>query len=364
VAISHRTRLALFFAFIIALALFSTAPAFAAASEKSQLVSRELRSKNIAQNKIGIDPVRKILVYLPAGYDETSSQRYPVIYFLSNPFQETFHFDFDHHDAQALFDRAIAAGVIEKFILVTVDMTTPFGASWYANSPTTGNWDDFMVQELVPYIDANFKTLPSRDSRGVAGIFIGGYGAIRFGMRHPDVFGSVYAMHPVGTASGVRFSMAIPNWDILLNAKSLDDVRKDGVTVIFASMFQAFLPNPGKPPLFVDFLARKEGDQLQIDAKLMERFRDNFYLETMIGQYADNLKSLRGFKFDWARSDATFDHVYGNQLLTRKLNEFGIAHEAEEYNGASGDANWGFDGRLYTEALPFFQKHLVFAPKP
>jgi hypothetical protein len=84
----------------------------------------------------------------------------------------------------------------------------------------------------------------------------------------------------------------------------------------------------------------------------------------MIGQYADNLKSLRGFKFDWARSDANFDHVYGNQLLTRKLNEFGIAHEAEEYNGASGDANWGFDGRLYTEALPFFRKHLVFAPKP
>jgi hypothetical protein len=109
-----------------------------------------------------------------------------------------------------------------------------------------------------------------------------------------------------------------------------------------------------------DLLARQDGDQLTIDAKLMERFRNNFYLETMIPQYADNLKSLRGFKFDWTRNDANFDHVYANQAFTHKLNEFGIIHEAEEYNGAFG-ADWGVDGRFYTDALPFFQKHMVFA---
>ena len=163
-----------------------------------------------------------------------------------------------------------------------------------------------MIQELVPYIDANFKTLPNRDSRGIAGIFIGGYGAIRFGMRHPDVFGSVYAMHPVGTGTGVRVSAAIPKWDILVNAKSMDDVRKDVGTQIFTTMFQAHLPDPDKPPLFIDLLARQEGDQLIIDAKLMERFRNNFYLETMIGKYADNLNSLRGFKFDWIAQRCQF----------------------------------------------------------
>ena len=61
-----------------------------------------------------------------------------------------------------------------------------------------------MVEELIPYVDVNFRTIPHRDSRGIAGIFMGGYGAIRFGMRHPEVFGMVYAMHPVGTGSGVR----------------------------------------------------------------------------------------------------------------------------------------------------------------
>ena len=360
--ISTRIRIALGVVGVVVFAALNVAPSFAAASE-SQLASRELRSENIAHNKTGTDPVRKMLVYLPAGYDESSSQRYPVVYFLPNPFEDSYRFDFDRRDAQGLFDRAIAAGVIEKFILVAVDMNTPLGSSWYVNSSATGNWEDFMIQELVPYIDANFKTLPNRDSRGIAGIFIGGYGAIRFGMRHPDVFGSVYAMHPVGTGTGVSVSAAMPKWDILVNAKSMDDVKKDFRTQIFTTMFQAHLPDPDKPPLFIDLLARQEGDQLIIDARLMERFRNIFYLETMIPQYADNLKSLRGFKFDWTRNDANFDHVYANQAFTHKLNEFGIVHGAEEYNGAFGE-DWGVDGRVYTEALPFFQRHLVFDSEP
>jgi hypothetical protein len=56
---------------------------------------------------------------------------------------------------------------------------------------------------------------------------------------------------------------------------------------------------------------------------------------------------------------ANFDHVYANQAFTHKLNEFGIIHGAEEYNGAFG-ADWGVDGRIFTDALPFFQRHLVF----
>ena len=360
--ISPRTRNALAFTFAFVLALLHALPAFAA-SVDSQAIARQLRSEQIAHNKIGVDPVRKMLVYLPAGYDESSSQRYPVIYFLPNPFEESYRYDFDQRDAQGLFDRAIAEGVIRKFILVAVDMNTPVGSSWYVNSSATGNWEDFMIQEIVPYIDGNLKTLPNTDSRGIAGIFIGGYGAIRFGMRHPDVFGSVYAMHPVGTGTGVGISMTIPKWDILTNAKYIDDVKKDGGTRIFTTMFQAHLPNPDKPPLFIDLLARQDNGRLLIDFNLMDRFRNHFYLETLIPQYADNLKSLRAFKFDWSRNDANFDHVYANQAFTRKLNEFGVSHEAEEYTGPFDESNWGVNGRFYTEVLPFFQKHMSFADR-
>ena len=179
-------------------------------------------------------------------------------------------------------------------------------------------------------------------------------------MRHPDVFGSVYALHPVGTGSGVKVMDSLPNWDLLANAKSMDDIKKDGYSWIFTTIFQAHLPNSEKPPLFIDLLANKDGERLVIDAKLTERLRNSFFLESMIPQYAENLKSLRGFKFDWARSDENQDHVYSALAFTHKLNEFGIVHEAEEYNGAWGEPNWGEGGRVYTEVLPFFQKHLVF----
>jgi hypothetical protein len=178
-------------------------------------------------------------------------------------------------------------------------------------------------------------------------------------MRHPDVFGSVYALHPVGTGSGVRIMASLPNWDLLANAKSLEDVKRDGYSRIFTTIFQAHIPNPEKPPLFIDLPASRAGDRLVIDAKVTERLRNNFFLESMVPQYAENLKSLKGFKFDWARSDLNHDHIYSNQALTHKLNEFGIVHEAEEYNGSWGGQTWDEGGRIYTDVLPFFRRHLV-----
>src|SRR5258708_12339132 len=97
-----------------------------------------------------------------------------------------------------------------------------------------------------------------------------------------------------------------------------------------------------------------------MDRKVMEGLRDSVLLEVVMPEDADNLKSLRGLKIDWSRSDLNQDHVYSNQALTHKLNEFGIVHEAEEYNGTWGEPNWGEDGRFYSDVLPFFRRHLIF----
>ncbi len=343
-------------ALFVCLALFHAASSFAS----GEVIDRELQSKSLSHSKIGTDPRRRMAIYLPPSY-RSSSKRYPVLYFLPNA-ADSYRAAFDQQSAEALFDRAIGSGVIGEFILVSVDMTTPLGCSWYLNSPVTGNWEDFTVQELVPYIDGNFRTLPSRDSRGIVGDRMGGYGAIRLAMRHPEVFGSVYALHPVATSGpGIQTMYSRPNWKVLAAATSLDDVKKDIFSTIFLSIFEAFLPDPEKPPLYTDLPAHEAGDQLIIDPQLTARLRDGFLLASMVPAYADNLRSLRGFKFDWGRSDGNQDHVYGNQSFTHLLNEFGIPHEAEEYNGGWGDKNWGEDGRVYTDVLPFFQKHLVFA---
>ena len=324
-----------------------------------RVVTREMRAESLAHSLIGTNPARKLAVYLPAGY-ESSNQRYPVIYYLPNPLAK-FDVEFYQGPVRELLDRAVAAGEIGKTIFVAVDMATPLGCSWYVNSPVTGNWEDFMVHELTPYVDANFRTLPSRDSRGILGDFMGGYGAIRFGMTHPEIFGTVYALHPVGTGSGIFTMYSRPDWKLLEHVQSLDEVKNSPFGTIFLSIFQASVPNVKKPPLYVDLQGHPAGDSLEIDSAVTERLRDNFLLETMIGKYADNLKSLRGLRFDWARNDGNQDHVYANQAFTHKLNEYGIPHEAEEYNGVWGTGNWGLDGRVYAEALPFFANHLVFS---
>ena len=333
---------------------FSPPAAFA----ESRLVTASIESTSFANSRIGISPRRKATIYLPPGYAD-SQRRFPVIYFLSNFFEDETA-PFANHDAKNLFDAAIAAGVIDDVIVVTADFTTPLGTSWFVNSEATGNWEDFMVRELVPYVDAHYRTLPKSASRGIAGDRAGGHGAIRFGMRYPDVFGAVYALHPIGVGQGVQTMFSRPDWAQLERAQSVDDLRSNGYSLIFASIFQAHLPDAGKSPLYFSPPARRVGDRLEVDAALTQRLQDNFYLDRQVGRYAANLKKLRGFRFDWGRGDTVADHIVSLQAFTRTLDEYTIPYEAEEYRGGWDDRRWGVEGRVYTEVLPFFKTKLLF----
>jgi hypothetical protein len=341
---------------IAALVLLAVLPA--AARSQGRLVHARVASESIRHNVIGVSAERGVTVYLPEGYDGGTG-RYPVVYYLHNLFEDDRTL-YARYDAKALFDRAIRDRVVPGVIVVSADFGTPLGGSLYTNSAVTGNWEDFLVRELVPYVDATYRTLASVASRGLAGDRMGGYGAIRIAMRHPDVFGSVYALHPVGTGSGLQIMYSRPNWGLVSRATSADDLKDDVFSQIFTAIFQAHLPNRDKPPLYVDLPARLVGGRLMVDAALTERLHASFFLERQVPRYAERLRSLRGLKLDWGRSDANQDHVYSNQAFTRKLDEFGVPHEAEEYRGGWGDRHWGEDGRVMTDVLPFFAKHLDF----
>jgi pimeloyl-ACP methyl ester carboxylesterase len=325
---------------------------------ESQIEKAQIVSRNFEGNKIGIGKTRKFQVYLPDGY-AGSSKRYPVLYFLHSFFEDENTF-FNHQRGKKLFDQAITSGAIADVIVVTVDFSTPLGGSLFTNSPVTGNWHSFMLEELVPHIDRSYRTLSTRKSRGIFGHFIGGNGAIRFASRHPDVFGSVYALHPVGTGFGHLLMQSRPNWEKLMKVKSLDEIKGDGLSEIFSAIYQAHLPNPEKAPLYFDPPARMENGKLILDSALVEKVQAGFFLEKQVPEYAENMKKLIGFKFDWGRHDPNQDHVYSNQFYSRKLNEFGVPHEAEEYNGAGGSEIFAADGRIANDVMPFFQKHLTF----
>ena len=146
------------------------------------------------ENNGGENPTRRVTVYLPAGY-ENSDDRYPVIYYLHGfTWSDSLQIARTHFDK--LLDKAIAKGIIKPVIVVMPDQYTLYRGSWYANSSLTGNWSDFTAKDLVTYVDQNYRSIPDRESRGIAGHSMGGQGAIRIGMLFPDVFASVYGLSP------------------------------------------------------------------------------------------------------------------------------------------------------------------------
>ena len=90
---------------------------------------------------------------------------------------------------------AFAKGA-QEMIVVLPDSKTVHNGSMYSSSVTTGDFENFIARDLVAYIDAHYRTIPERKSRGLVGHSMGGYGASRIGMKHADVFGSLYIMSP------------------------------------------------------------------------------------------------------------------------------------------------------------------------
>jgi S-formylglutathione hydrolase len=145
-------------------------------------------------NLIGDPHRREATVNLPPGYSRNRSKRYPVIYLLHG-------FAADHRvfirgpygnmNVRISMDSLIEKGAIGEMIVVTPNARNFFDGSFYMNSPVTGNWENFVVHDLVGHVDRKYRTIRSRNSRGIAGHSMGGYGALRIAMRHPDIFSAV-----------------------------------------------------------------------------------------------------------------------------------------------------------------------------
>ena len=328
------------------------------AFSESRIDHTSVTSDAFEGNKIGVSADRNIQVFLPSSYDQ-GDQAYPVLYYLHSFFENETAL-FETYDGKSRLDEAIAAGDLDDVIVVAADFNTPVGGAFYTSSPVTGDWLSFIAEDLVAHVDETYRTLQTPASRGIFGHHAGAYGAIRIASRRPDVFGSVYGMHPVATGHGNILMQSRPDWDALADMTSLEDLDGNFLNQIFTIIYQANLPNPNRPPLYFDPPAHREDGVLIMDAALTEKLQQGFFLERHVGAYAENLKALRGFKFDWGRHDGNQDHVYSNQFYSRKLNEFGIPHEAEEYNGGWGDGMFNPGGRLETDVLPFFQRHLEF----
>jgi len=151
-------------------------------------------SEVLKGNRLGDPHVRPLWVYLPPGYDEDEARRYPSVYMIQgltgqldmwrnrSAFRKTF---------PELADELFARGEAPPCIIVWVDCWTSLGGSQFLDSPATGRYHTYLCDEIVPWVDAHYRTLAARDHRGIAGKSSGGYGAMVTPMLRPDLFGGL-----------------------------------------------------------------------------------------------------------------------------------------------------------------------------
>jgi len=324
--------------------------------QHGRVVTEHLVSDVLKENKIGIDVNRTVKIYLPPGY-ASSHKSYPVVY-LFHSMSESAARVFENNQMITLMERGFANKVVNEFILVAGDFSSPTIGSLYENSPVSGRWIDFTVNELVPFIDSRFRTIKNRDSRAVMGNFFGGHGALKLAMTHAELFSVAYALHPVAMGNGhLPWSIFPMDWKKTFAAKTFDDVGSK----IFVAVCQAYLPNVNRPPFYCDFFMEPDADgNPKIIPDKLQKAKAGFHLDESLNESAANLRTLRGLALDWGRFDANQDHVFANQTFCRKLKDLAITHEAEEYSGDPWNIVWTDNGRFYTRVLPFFSSHLVF----
>ncbi|HMH23122.1 MAG TPA: alpha/beta hydrolase-fold protein [Puia sp.] len=349
------------FSLVLACVSFGAIQVNGQANQHGTLLTKTLHSVILRDNRVGLNAERTVKVYLPPGY-EKSGKHYPVVYYLNN-FYSNNEQVFADGRAVKLIERAFATGIIKDFIFVAADYSTALIGSLYENSPVSGRWLDFTTNEVVPFIDSQFRTISNRNSRAVIGDFFGGRGALKLAMTRPDIFSVVYALHPVATGQGNLPWVSLDGLDFkkMYAAKSPDDLRGSGRTLIFFAVCQGFLPNLSRPPLYCDFLFEPDKNgELELNSTNMQKAKTGFQLEETLVESSANLKTMRGLAFDWGRFDPNQDHVIANRNFSRRLEDLGVEHEAEEYRGDPFSRVWTDDGRFYTRVLPFLARYLVF----
>src|SRR4051794_35680916 len=295
---------------------------------------------------------RDAIVFLPPGYKQSRTRRYPVVYALHGYSIGAEQWSQEIHVPQTI-EGAFAKGAREM-IVVLPDSKTVHNGSMYSSSVTTGDFENYVARDVVSYIDAHYRTIASRDSRGLVGHSMGGYGASRIGMKHPDVFGSLYIMSPCclsprGSGGGRGDNAA--NGEALAGVKPAADSAKlpFGLRAQLASA-AAWSPTPKNPPLYLDLPI---GDN---EPAVLARWTANAPL-AFIDQYVSGLRQYRAIAIDVGDQDGL--RVDAGKLHD-VLDQYGIANTFEIYVGTHTS---DVAVRFQEHVMPFFSRTLSFAQK-
>lgn len=324
----------------------------------SQIITLEHSSQVLKDNPAGDPHRRELPVYLPPGYEDEPERRYPVVWYLSGfsswGRRQLNLSAWDENLPQRL-DRLITDENMAPVIVALPDCFTRYGGSQYLNSSATGRYEDYLVEELVPFVDEQLRTLAEAAHRGVMGKSSGGFGALVLGMRHPDVFGGV-ACH-----SGDMFfdycyrndfpqfvnGLAAYDHDPAAFLEAFDKIlphKRDSAWFAVLNtlgMSACYGPNPASD---LGFDLPCDVHTGKLDPDVWERWLA-WDPVNMVADHAEGLGDLRCLYIDCGNRDEFHLHL-GARVLTRKLEALGVAHQYEEFDGGHSKTDHRYDVSL------------------
>ncbi len=324
------------------------------------IVSEMIYVKALEGNLLGDPTERMIRVYLPKSYYECPEKRFPVIYFLHGtpawggmltdpvPYEYFYQMaqlqapvDFPSEGLLYWINNLIDNEGMEEAIIVMPDAKTYYGVNLYLNSNVLGNYEDYIVNDLVLYIDAKFRTIPHFNWRAITGHCAGAYGAFNAAMKHPKVFrylGALTPPHfPEQTVLAIAGFIAVEdelwqdNWGVPPGPIPYDPYQpfKFANNAAYA-LAQAWLPNPDNPPYYCDLPLIPVDGQLVINPELMEKW-NNQNLLSVVQQNRLGLKQLKKIYFDCGTNDDLGMYL-PNIMLHEQLDAMNIKNQFETYS--------------------------------
>jgi len=311
-------------------------------AQNGRIETAIVHSEALKGNLLGDSPDRFVSIYLPSAYDDNPTQRFSVIYMLHG-FSLAHNTFISFFDLKTVFDNYFSGANATPMIIVIPNALNFYRGSFYTNSIVTGNWEDFITQELVEYIDNNYRTSPYKESRGISGHSMGGYGAMKLAMKHPEIYSTVYSMSSVSVDFEHTFLDRLLNALIeAANATNFNDLSFDARALI--AMGAAYSPNVNTPPFMCDLPVDTNGDIID---STWQKWLQHDPL-TLIESLNQNLLLL-DIKFDCGTQD--FDFIQASRNFDSTLTAENIPHIFNEYPGNHTEM---ISVRVQSRVLPFF----------
>ncbi len=321
---------------------------------ESRVIVETFESKVLQGNPLGDPSNRRVAIYLPPGYD-SSKGTYPVVYMLTGfTGRGTMLMNESAWDEniQQRLDRLIASGVVLPLIMVMPDCFTRYGGSQYVNSAATGRYEDHIIDELIPWVDKSFRTIPNRMFRAVMGKSSGGYGSVMLAMRHPDIF-DLMACH-----SGDMYFELCYGPDFITYLRSIE---KYGGAEKFLKEFPAMHPKGNDTHGILNTLAMAScyapnsqspvGFDLPFDEHSGE-WKPEVWVRwkawdpiDLIDTYEAALRRLRLVYLDCGTRDE-FNLQFGARPLCARLDRKGISYHYEEFDDGHMNIPYRYDVSL------------------